>query len=123
MPTARYERIMPDPALTCGRIAADMGGTRPPTSGNRTEEDRYTAKSHVKLDALRTVLEGSEHGDNSEIIDSNDGIGSALHPHPCSAEPRAHNDSHDPEYRSRRSPSMSGRAISASLRSTTASST
>jgi hypothetical protein len=49
----------------------------------------------VKLNAFWTVLERSEHGDTSEIVDGNDGIGPALHPHPCSAEPRAHNDIHD----------------------------
>lgn len=52
-------------------------------------------KSHVKVYAFGTVLEGSEHGDNGEIINGDDGIGSALHSHPCSAEPRAHNDVHD----------------------------
>jgi hypothetical protein len=52
-------------------------------------------KRHVKLYAFGTVLERSEHGDNGEIIDGNDGIGPVLHSHPCSAEPRAHNDVHD----------------------------
>jgi hypothetical protein len=51
--------------------------------------------SHVKLYAFGTILEGSEHNDNGEIIDGNDGIGPALQSHPCSAETRAHNDVHD----------------------------
>jgi hypothetical protein len=49
----------------------------------------------VKPYAFGTVLEGSEHGDNGEIIDGDDGIRPALHSHPCSAEPRAHDDVHD----------------------------